>query len=152
MHKKLLALILSLALCAGSAWPVISQAPPNAMVKQRQAAMTLLAKYYGPLAAMADGKAPLNKEVMARNAGYLDALSRMPWDGFAASTAAEKSRVLPAAYSEPAKFRSAQDEFIAAVANLLSLSKGGDGAAVKNAVGTVGETCGGCHKSFRQPS
>ena len=54
-------------------------------LQQRQAAMTLIGKYFGhPLGGMAQGKVPYNAHayVVQRNAGYLDNLSRMPWDGF----------------------------------------------------------------------
>lgn len=152
MNKTLVTVVLSLALCTGTALTVLSQANPEAMVKQRQAAMTLLGKYYGPLAAMADGKAQLSADVVARNAGYLDVLSTMPWDGFGANTAGEKSRALPTVYSDPAKFKSAGDELRSAAAKLLTIAKSKDAAAIKSAVGTVGESCGGCHKAFRRPS
>ena len=44
---------------------------------------------------------PYNAETVARNAGYLDALSHMPWDAFTAETANTtlKTRDLPAIYT-----------------------------------------------------
>src|SRR6185295_17568882 len=106
MNKKLFLACLGLALCAGAGYApsVLAQAKPDVLVKQRQAAMTLQGKYFGPLAAMASGKAPYDATVAARNAAYLDALIKMPWDGFQASTKDEKSRALPAIYDDAAKF------------------------------------------------
>jgi cytochrome c556 len=129
--------------------PAFAQAKPEVMVKQRQAAMTLVSKYYGPLAGMAKEKIPYNAEVVARNAGYLDVLNKMPWDGFHPNTKDEKSRALPAVYENPAKFKEAQDRFMNEVSKLVSLSKGGDEAAVKAQIGAVGKTCGACHQDFR---
>ena len=127
-----------------------AQAKPEVMVKQRQAAMTLQGKYFGPMAAMAQDKAPFKADVVAYNASLLDALSRMPWDGFDASTKDVKSATLPAAFTDAAKFKAAQDQFHSAVDKLVAASKGSDMAATKAAIGGVGKTCGGCHENFRQ--
>ena len=114
--------------------------------------MTLQGKYFGPLAGMAQGKVPYNADTVAFNAAMLDALSRMPWDGFAAASkdATVKTAALPAIWSEPAKFQEAQDNFHKAVENLVSVSRGGNEAAQKAAIGGVGKTCGGCHQNFRE--
>jgi len=127
-----------------------AQVKPEILVKQRQAAMTLQGKYFGPLGGMAQGKVPYDANVVARNAGYLEALSKMPWDGFAPGTKDVKSATLPAAFTDTAKFKEAQDRFQAEVAKLVSVSKGGDEAAVKAQLGAVGKSCGGCHETFRE--
>src|SRR5690242_21837905 len=86
---------LVLGLAAGG---VLAQAKPEVLIKQRQAAMTLQGKYFGPLNAMATGKAPFNKDAAARDAGYLEVLSNMAWDGFDPGTKGitENTRALPA--------------------------------------------------------
>jgi cytochrome c556 len=152
MKKKLLAASLALAFGVGSGYVVntFAQAKPEVLVKQRQAAMTLIGKYWGPLGAMASGKAPYNAEVVARNAVYLDALTQMPWDGFAADTkdTAEKTRALPAVFTETAKFKEGQDRLRGAVTKLVAASKGGEDA-FKAAAGEVGKACAACHENFR---
>ena len=127
-----------------------AQAKPEQMVKQRQAAMTLQGKYFGPLGAMAQGKAPYDAAVVARNAAFLDALAKMPWDGFAASTKDVKSAALPAAFTDTVKFKEAQDRLQSEISKLVSVSKSGDEAAVKAQLGAVGKSCGGCHENFRE--
>src|SRR5205814_10131261 len=112
MKKKLMLAGFALALGAGYTLTAFSQVKPETMVKQRQAVMTLQGKYMGPLGAMAAGKAPYNADTVALNSAFLDALSRMPWDGFAESTKDlkdVKTAALPAIWSEPAKFKAAQD-------------------------------------------
>ncbi len=126
-----------------------AQVKPDVMVKQRQAAMTLQAKYFGPLGAMAAGRVPFDAAVVARNAGYLDTLAKLPWDGFNASTSAEKSATLPDAFSEAAKFKQAADGFQAEVGKLAAAAKGGNEADIKAAISAVGKRCGACHDSFR---
>jgi cytochrome c556 len=150
MNKKLLAASLAFALGAGYSLAAFSQVKPETMVKQRQAAMTLQGKYFGPMAAMAQDKAPFKADVVAYNASLLNALSRMPWDGFSESTKDVKSAALPAVYSEATKFKAAQDNFQSAVTKLVAASQGGDEAATKAAIGAVGKTCGGCHQDFRE--
>jgi len=150
MRFKLLSAGLILALGAGFTLTAHSQARPETMVKQRQAAMTLQLKYLGPLFAMAQGKAPFNAEVVARNAAYLNVLDQMAWDGFAESTKDVKSRALPAIWAEPAKFKDAQTNFQSAVTELVAASKSGDETKIKAAIGGVGKSCNACHDDFRE--
>ena len=150
MKAKLCAVGLAVAMSAGYAITAFSQAKPDVLVKQRQSAMTLVGKYFGPMAGMASGKVPFSAQVVTRNAGYLEVLSHMPWDGFDASTQGEKTRALPAVWSEAGKFKDAQTQFEGAAAKLVAASKGGDEGAIKAAIGDVGKTCGGCHDNFRQ--
>jgi len=149
MKKTMVAagVLIALGAVAGG---VLAQARPEVLVKQRQSVMTLQGKYFGPMAAMAQGKAPYDVKIVQRNAGFLDNLSRMPWDGFDPSTKDVKSAALPAVYSEPDKFRQASDRLQAETSKLYEVSKGGDEAAVKSQIGAVGKACGGCHETFRQ--
>ncbi|MBI2318617.1 MAG: cytochrome c [Betaproteobacteria bacterium] len=150
MNKKLLAAGAALVLGVGFSLNALAQAKPDVMVKQRQAAMTLQGKYFGPLAGMAQGKVPFNANVVARNAEFLGALSQMPWDGFDASTSGVKSAALPAIWNDMAKFKSAQELLQGNVAKLVAASKGGNEGAIKAAIGDVGKSCGGCHDNFRE--
>jgi cytochrome c556 len=150
MKIKLLAAGLALALSAGVAGTAFAQVKPEVLVKQRQSAMTLQGKYIGPLAGMLKGAVPFDASVAARNAAFLDALSQMPWDGFAESTKGEKSRALPVIWSDAGKFKQTQDQFRTAVGALVAATKGGNEAAVKTATGDVLKVCNGCHDTFRQ--
>ncbi len=150
MKRKLVAAVLAIALGAGAAATAFAQAKPETLVKQRQSAMTLQGKYFGPLGGMLKGAVPFDASVVTRNAGYLEALSHMPWDGFAESTKGVKSAALPAIWNDAAKFKQAQDQFTSAVAALVVASKSGDEAKVKAAIGDVGKNCGGCHDNFRE--
>jgi cytochrome c556 len=150
MKKTLLATGMAVALAAGYSMSAFAQAKPEVLVKQRQAAMTLQGKYFGPMAAMAQGKAPYNAEVVKRNAGYLSALDKMPWDGFSPETKGVKSAALPAVWNEADKFKQAQERLQSEVAKLVQVSASGDEAAVKAQIGATGKACGGCHETFRE--
>ena len=141
------AVAVSLGVAAGTA---LAQVKPDVLVKQRQSAMTLIGKYFGPLGGMAQGRVPFDAKLVQRNAGYLDALSEMPWDGFDASTKGEKSRALPAVWEQEAKWKEAADRFRSEVDKLQTAAKGGDEGAIKSQIGAVGKSCGGCHDNFRE--
>ena len=147
MKTSLLAAALAVAVMSGEA---LAQAKPETLVKQRQAAMTLQGKYFGPMAGMMQGKVPYDAKIVQRNAGFLDNLSRMPWDGFDAATKDVKSAALPAIYTDSAKFADAADRLQNEASKLYAVSRSGDEAAVKAQMGAVGKSCGGCHESFRQ--
>jgi cytochrome c556 len=147
MKMSLLAAGLAVAVMCGEA---LAQAKPEVLVKQRQAVMTLQGKYFGPMAGMAQGRIPYDAKIVQRNAGFLDNLSRMPWDGFAEGTKDAKSAALPAVWSDSAKFAEAADRLQNETSKLYAVSRSGDEAAVKAQIGAVGKACGGCHESFRQ--
>lgn len=147
-HVLLAAVIATTTLVASGT--VFAQAKPETLVKQRQAAMTLQGKYFGPMGGMAQGKVPYNADVVKRNTAFLDALDKMAWDGFTPATQEIKSRTLPAAYSDAAKFKEAQDHFQGEVTKLVAAVKGGDEGAIKAQIGAVGKSCGACHESFRE--
>ena len=95
MKKSLIAFVLAMVLGGGYTISAFAQTKPDVLVRQRQSAMVLLGKYFGPLGLMNAGKLPYNADVVARNAVLLDALSQMPWDGFTEDTKGEKSRAQP---------------------------------------------------------
>ena len=138
---------IALGAIAGAAF---AQAKPDVLVKQRQAAMTLISKYFGPLGAMAQGKAPFNAQTVQRNADYLAALSQMPWDGFHPSTANEKSRAKPELFKESGKVKELIERFQGEVNKLQTAAKGGDEGVIKAQIGAVGKACGACHDPYRE--
>ncbi|HXI37423.1 MAG TPA: cytochrome c [Burkholderiales bacterium] len=142
--------VVTFALLLGVTLDAAAQAKPEVLVKQRQAAMTLQGKYLGPLGAMAQGKAPFNAQIVQRNAGYLEVLSKMPWDGFDPSTKGEKSAALPAVWEKAGEFKQAQERFENEAAKLVQVAKSGDEGAIKAQIGATAKSCGGCHENFRQ--
>jgi len=149
MKRNATSVVVALALGV-AAGAVFAQAKPEVLVKQRQSVMTLQGKYFGPMAAMAQGKAPYNADVIKRNSAYLDNLSRMAWDGFDASTKDTKSAALPVIYEQGDKFKEAASRLENEAHKLYQVAQSGDEAAVKTQIGAVGKACGGCHNDFRQ--
>ena len=151
MKKKLLEAGLVVALGAACALPAHAQFKPEVLVKQRQAAMVLQGKYfYGHLRPVAQGKIPYDAKLVATNVAYLDALARMPWDGFTPATRDVKSRSSAAVFNEPAKFKEAADRFVAEVTRLSEVTRKGDEAAIRSQILAVNKTCSSCHDNFRE--
>ena len=150
MRKVLGAAAMALAL-TGMAGIAAAQQKPDVLVKQRQSAMTLIGKYWGPIAGMASGKvSPYNADVVSRNATYLENLAQMPWDGFHESTKGEKSRALPAIWEQKAKFDELAQRLQSETAKLGQVARAKDEAGVKQQYAAVGKVCGACHESFRE--
>ena len=149
MKMKLILSGVALLVGTGYGAAALAQAKPETLVKQRQAAMTLQGKYFGPLGGMAAGKVPYNAEIVARNAAYLDVLSKLPWDGFTDGTKDVKSASRPEVFTDTAKFKEGADRLQSTVAQLAKVSNGGDEATVKAAITDVSKSCGGCHDNFR---
>ena len=100
---------------------------------------------------MAQGRVPYDAAIVARNAGYLDVLIKMAWDGFDPSTKDVKSRALPEIYSDPAKFKAAQDTMFAEMTKFVRRpSRRGNEANTKTAIVDLNKACNGCHDTFRQ--
>jgi cytochrome c556 len=150
MKDKRFHVAAALVLCTTCALPAAAQQKPDVLVKQRQSAMVLMGKYFGPLNAMGQGKTPYDAAVVQRNAGYIETLSKMPWDGFTPATKEVKSRALPAVFEDTAKFKQAQERLMGEVSKLAEVSRKGDESAVKSQIQAVGKSCGGCHDDFRE--
>jgi cytochrome c556 len=150
MKKTVLAAVLAIA-AGGIAGIAAAQVKPDVLVKQRQSAMTLVGKYWGPIAGMASGKvSPYNADVVSRNATYLENLAQMPWDGFHESTKDEKNtRALPEIWSQKAKFDELAQRLQTETAKLGEIARKKDEAGVKQQYAAVGKVCGACHESFR---
>jgi len=150
MKKSLVAAAVAVTLGSLAGFAA-AQVKPEIMVKQRQSAMTLIGKYWGPIAGMASGKvSPYNADVISRNATYLENLAQMPWDGFHESTKDEKNtKALPEVWSQKAKFDELAQRLQTETAKLGEVARKKDEAGVKQQYAAVGKVCGGCHESFR---
>ena len=154
MRNKVFSMAVALVLGTGCAIDAYAQAKPETMLKQRQAVMALHGKYmYGVLNAMARNRIPYDAVAATRAIGFIDALSKMPWDDFSPATKDLKGTdALPAVFAEAAKFKAAQEHYQAEVAKLVALTKGGSEAAIKEQITATNNSCNNCHDSFRAKS
>ena len=150
MKRSFFATGVALALGAGVTASAVAQVKPEILVKQRQAVMTLQGKYLGSIGGMLKGNIPYNADIVARNATFLENLSRMPWDGFDPSTQGEKTRAKADIYRDMAKFRAAWETLEAEASKLGAAARAKDEAGVRATFGGVAKACGSCHDAFRE--
>jgi len=135
-----------------------AQMKPEDAIRARQSIMRVMVLNFGPVAGMAQGKVAFNKDVFVANALRVDSVWAMnigrffpagsdkPVDG---SKIAGFTRAKPEIWSQPDKFKQAQDTMTQAIGKLAAAAKAGDEGAMKAAAGGVGKACKGCHDDFR---
>lgn len=144
-------IIASLALTVASlaaALPAQAQfAKPEDAIKYRQSALTVMARHFGSVAAMANGRVPFNAQAAADNAAIAETLSKLPWTGFVEGSTNAKTKAN--IWSDAGGFKAAADKMQGEMTKLAAAAKTGNIDAIKAAAGAVGGTCKACHDSYR---
>ena len=149
MKLKLLAISTIVAASALTATLVNAQfAKPEAAIKYRKAALTVMGTHFARIGAVVKGEAPFNKEDVAKNAAIVSTMSHLPWQAFGPGT--EGGDALPSVWSDAAKFTSLSEKLTAATAALNTAAQSGDLDAVKKAFGATGQACKACHDDFKK--
>ena len=148
--KTSIALILA-SVAAALSMPAAAQfAKPEDAVKYRKASFTVMGTHFSRLGAMASGRAPFDAKVAAENADLVATLSKLPWAAFGEGTDKRETRAKPEIWKDAAKFKEAEDKFIAEAAKLQAAAKTGNLDALKTAFAATGGTCKACHDNFRK--
>jgi len=150
MKYQWLAVPVVLVLGGAIAAEAFAQPNPNQLIANRKGAMSLQAKYFGPVLGMSLGRAPYDAKIVQRNVEYLSVLNQLPWDDFQPHTAGNpNTRAKEDVYKDSAKFKAAIDKVQGEVQKLAAVVQGGgDQNAVKLAAQAVGRACNSCHESF----
>jgi len=123
---------------------------PEAAIKYRQGAFSVMAAHFSRVAMMAQGIQPFDAKTAAENAELVGNLSRLPFTAFGPGTdKGAPNRSKDEIWKESAKFKAASDKMVAEAAKLEAAARGGDFEALKTAVGTLGRSCKSCHDDFR---
>ncbi len=147
---------LAIGLAATAAFATVVSAqqtdPLAAAVAARKAHMGLQGANLGVLGAMAQDKIPYDAEIASAAAGNLVAIAsidqRFYWLEGTQAGAVEGTRALPAIWEQPDAFAADLEDLRTAVVALEG--EAGNGLdALKAAFGPVGQSCGGCHRTFR---
>ena len=158
MKQRIKVLALGIAVAAGASSVALAQVKPEDAIRARQSIMRVVALNFGPIANMAQDKAPFNKEVVVTNSTRLETLWQMdPSRFFVAGTdrpvpgakIASFTDAKPEIWSEQDRFKSAFDKTGQAIVKLAQTAQSGDEQAIKAAAGDVGKACKGCHDDFR---
>lgn len=128
-----------------------AQPKPENFVKQRKAAFTLMGWYFGPMAAVAKGEKPFNKDELTKASALVATMSKLPFDSFPVGTeTVGGSEALPAVWSNNAKFKELATKLVTETDSLAKLAAAGDEAGFKKQFGVVGGTCKACHDDFKK--
>lgn len=148
--KPTIAIALLLAAFAGPAAAQSQFATPEAAIKYRQGAFSVMAAHFSRVAMMAQGIQPYDAKAAQENAELVGSLARLPFTAFGAGTdKGAAHRAKDEVWKESPKFKSAVDRMLADVQKMDQAAKSGDFEALRSAVGMVGRSCKSCHDDFR---
>jgi cytochrome c556 len=119
-------------------------------VEYRKSVYEVLAWNFGPMGAMAQGKAPYNAAEFARRAERVAALAPMLTEAFPPESQAVKDTKLKAeAWSNRADFDAKLKDLIDRSAALATVAKGGDFEKSKAAFFDTANACKACHEKYK---
>lgn len=127
----------------------IAQTKPEDSIKYRRSAMYLVGANFGPLAAMAQGKRPYDKDAAIKHANIVAFVSKLPLEGFVPGTDTGDTKAKPEIWQDQEDFRAKMDKMNQETAKLGQVAQTGDFEALKAQVGETGKTCKSCHDKFK---
>jgi len=138
------------ALVLGASSAALAQQKPEDAIKYRQSAMFIVGQNFGPLAAMAQGKMPYDKDAVARHAEIIEFVMQLPWERFIPGTDAGDTKAKPEIWQNPEDFKAKREALLTEVAKLAEVAKTGDFNPLKAQVGATGKACKACHDDYRK--
>ncbi|MBF9033636.1 cytochrome c [Rhodobacterales bacterium HKCCE2091] len=147
---------LALPALALAALPTLAAAqdPNRTAILARQGQMELLQLHGGVLFGMARGNIDYDAELASLAAGNILAVTTLDqsllWpEGSGVGEATEETRALPAIWEDNATFMGHWSD-LGLAAEALAEAAGGGLESMQAAIGPLGQSCSGCHESFRQ--
>jgi cytochrome c556 len=119
-------------------------------IEYRQLVMGAIGSNMGAIGGIMKNQLALPGAV-ANHAQQMADAAKLIAPAFKQKVTAGKTDARPEIWSDWAKFEQAAADYGKAAANLATAANGSDPAAVGLAVRALGESCGGCHDSFRKP-
>ena len=142
-----IALVLAASTLLASVSAQAQFARPDAAIKYRQSAMTLMAAHTGRLGAMVAGRVPFEAKVAQENAEIIATVAKLPWQGFGAGTEGGKAK--SNVWSEAGKFKSLNEKHMGDADRLAAAAKTGNLDQIKAAFGAYSGNCKTCHDDFQ---
>jgi cytochrome c556 len=119
-------------------------------VDYRQGLYTVIGGNFGPLGAMAAGKAPFDAAEAKLRATRVAFLAPILKEAFPAdSNGVGHTAAKPEIWTDKAGFEKALQAFIDSSAALSAAANGGDAEKIKAAIGETGKTCKACHDKYK---
>jgi cytochrome c556 len=122
----------------------------EAAIKYRQSVYTVIYNNFGPLGAMASGKAPFDLKTFQRNANRVVFMSAIAPETFPEASKTGNTKAKPEIWANKAEFDRLMKDFqdkSGALASAAARAKSVDD--VKAAFGATGAACKACHDKFK---
>ena len=119
-------------------------------LKYRKSLYQVLAYNFGPMGAMAQGKAPYDATEFAKRAERVAMISPLLSEGFSADTKGlPHSDLKPEMWANRADFDAKMNDLVDRSATLATVAKSGDFAKSKAAFFDAANTCKACHDKYK---
>jgi cytochrome c556 len=145
MKQQVIAVACAAALGAGGA--ALAQQKPEDAIKYRQSALFIVGQNFGPLAAMAQGKMPYDRDAAIRHAETAAFVMKLPWNSFDPGTDTGNTKAKPGIWQNMDDFHSKRDAMLSEIQKLPQAA--GDLYSLKAQVGATGKACKACHDEYR---
>ena|SRR5690606_14620633 len=144
------ALGLTVAGCQGGGDAEVDDSPEAQAFRYRQAVMRVIAQKMVPLGGMSRGDIEVDEELFTKSATDLATMSGMTTEGFMPQGTPAGSRSLPAVWENWEDFEQKAAEFQQAAQALAEAAESGGFQSAQSLVQPVAQTCGGCHRTYRE--
>ena len=118
-------------------------------IKHRRAAFTLMSTYFSRLLQTVEGDRPFDARQVAADAKIVEALSHLPWEGFAPGTERGDTKAKEEIWLDDEQFKKLQKELQGKTADLSRAAESGSLSSLKAEFSLTREVCNACHKEFR---
>jgi cytochrome c556 len=148
-----IALVAASAALALLAFPVAAQAPNKGeqALKYRKAVYQVIAWNFGPMSAMAQGKAPYDAAEFARRAERVAALTPMLTEAYPPeSRGVADSALKPEMWNNRADFDAKLKDLLDRSAELAVAARPGDFERAKSAFFATANACKACHDRYKK--
>jgi len=122
---------------------------PQQLLSKRIAIFKKFTKTLEPMGLVARDRRDYVKADFVEQAKTLQELSTQPWAYFSAEGNYAPTRAKPEIWSQPDKFKGAQERFLASVNHLAQVADSADMPTIRSAVDEVQRNCKACHDQFR---
>ncbi|MCK5894733.1 MAG: cytochrome c [Endozoicomonadaceae bacterium] len=118
-------------------------------VELRQAQMHLVGTYFSEMGAMVKGKKPYDAVTFSANADRLVALSGWAHEGFTQKQLTRDSKAKSEIWEKKMDFDHKMKAFHEQALKLQQVAEKRDMDAIKSSFKKAGDTCGSCHKPYK---
>ncbi len=119
-------------------------------IDYRQAVFSLVASHFGKMGDMVKGKTEFDAKDFAYRAESVDALAKMPLEGFTFPGSDKgDTKAKPAVWKDMDTFTAKLTQFQKDASELAAVAKGGDMGKIKPVFLTAAKNCKSCHTDFK---